>query len=44
MMWKAGRDEEDFERLNPFGEHDIQVSKGRKSYLAWHPDDLRMVS
>jgi integrase len=43
MMWKAGRDEEGFERLNPFGEHDIQVSKGRKSYLAWHPDDLRMV-
>lgn len=43
VIWKAGRDEEDFERLNPFSEHDIKVSKTRQSYLAWHPDDLRKV-
>ena len=43
VIWKAGRDEEDFERINPFSEHDIKVSKTRQSYLAWHPDDLRKV-
>ena len=43
VIWKAGRDEEDFERLNPFSEHDIKVAQDRLSYLAWHPDDLRKV-
>ena len=43
VIWKAGRDEEDFEALNPFSEHGIKVSKGKKPYLAWHHDDLRKV-
>ena len=29
VIWKAGRDEEDFEALNPFSEHGIRYLKVR---------------
>ena len=43
VIWQFGRDEEELTIGNPFEKHRIKVSATRKSYLAWHPDDLRKV-
>ena len=43
VIWQFGRDEEELTIGNPFEKHGIKVKATRKSYLAWHPDDLRKV-
>ena len=43
VIWNFGRDEEELTIANPFSKMGIKVKAGRKSYLAWHIDDLRKV-
>jgi integrase len=43
VFWRFARDDEEFDVQNPFEKHGISKTTGQKSYLPWHPDDLREI-
>lgn len=43
VIWTWARDYEELTIANPFEKHGIKVKRTRKSYKAWHIDDLKQV-